>query len=96
MQILEIALARINSVSYIAEMQGGSDVLRLAGQALYGERWQMPLSRDLGVSDRMIRYWAAGSHDLPEEIADRLLGALRQRSVKVGDVIALIEQKLGR
>lgn len=71
-------------------------MLKLAGQALYGERWQKPLSRDLGVSDRMIRYWAAGSHDLPTDIADRLLAALRQRSVKVGDVIATIEQKLGR
>lgn len=77
-------------------MQGGSEVLRLAGQALYGERWQKPLSRDLGVTDRMVRYWAAGSHDLPTEIADRLLEALRQRRVKVGDVIAVIEQKLGR
>lgn len=77
-------------------MQGGSEVLKMAGQALYGERWQKPLSRDLGVSDRMIRYWAAGSHDLPSEVADRLLVALRNRSANVGDVIAVIEQKLGR
>lgn len=77
-------------------MKGGSQVLRLAGQALYGERWQAQLSRQLGVSDRMIRYWIAESHDLPTEVADRLLRALQSRSAEVDDAIVVIERELGR
>lgn len=35
--------------------------LETCGQALYGERWQSALARDLGVSDRTVRRWAAGA-----------------------------------
>ena len=34
--------------------------LARAGVALYGDRWQTALARDLGVSSRAVRYWASG------------------------------------
>lgn len=40
-------------------------LLREAGEALYGSRWQTEISRDLGVSDRTIRRWASGADDMP-------------------------------
>lgn len=48
------------------------------GQALYGERWQSALARDLGVSDRTMRRWAAGTHQQPDLRAE-LLAIVRQR-----------------
>lgn len=74
-------------------MQGGCEILRVAGQALYGERWQKPLSRDLGVSDRMVRYWAAGSHPSPADMSERLVAILRARGEMLNEIIALIERE---
>jgi hypothetical protein len=34
------------------------------GEALYGPRWQTDLSRDISVSDRTVRRWAAGTDDV--------------------------------
>jgi len=46
-----------------------SRLLRETGEALYGPRWQSELGRDLDVSDRTIRRWAAGVDDLPPGVA---------------------------
>lgn len=37
-----------------------SRLLIECGEALYGQQWQSALARDLGVSDRTVRRWAAG------------------------------------
>ncbi len=42
-----------------------SKLLADAGAALYGPRWQTDLARDLSVSDRTVRRWAAGTADVP-------------------------------
>lgn len=65
------------------------DLLRQVGEALYGPRWQSELARDLDISDRTVRRWAAGEADprhgvwtdLRRLIADRreMLGALAYR-----------------
>ena len=67
-----------------------SDVLRLVGEALYGQQWQTPLSRDLGVTDRTVRNWAAGG-PRPSDLVTRLLDLLRQRAGQMHDLISLIE-----
>lgn len=36
-----------------------------SGVALYGPRWQAELARELGVADRTIRRWVAGTSDVP-------------------------------
>lgn len=38
------------------------------GQALYGPHWVKPLASALGVSERTMRYWAAGEREPPPGI----------------------------
>lgn len=56
------------------------DELAQAGRALYGERWQSPLARALGMGDRHMRRLAAGETPVSPGIArdvTRLLGRRR-------------------
>ena len=45
-----------------------SHLLRQIGEALYGAGWQSDLSRDIGVSDRSVRRWLAGTDAVPEGV----------------------------
>ena len=67
------------------------DILRIADEALYGRQWQAPLSRDLGVTDRTVRNWAAGL-SRPDDLATRILPHLRARAGHLDLVIALAER----
>ena len=44
------------------------ELLRSAGEALYGASWRAPLARDLGVSDRTIQRWLRGEYHIPQAI----------------------------
>lgn len=68
-------------------------ILEWAGEALYGARWQSPLARDLGTTDRNLRYWVAGTHSAPPDIKDQLIALLRHRGEKLHGIIARIEQE---
>lgn len=57
-----------------------SRLLVEAGEALYGPRWQSDLARDLAVSDRTIRRWAAGATDLPSGVYTDLLRITQERA----------------
>ncbi len=61
--------------------------LRAAGEALYGARWQRPLARDLAVSERTMRYWAAGS-SVPGGVADDLRRLLTARRIVIDGLLA--------
>lgn len=74
-------------------MGEGEDILKIAGEALYGRQWQTPLSRDLQITDRTIRNWAAGI-GRPVDLVDRILPLLRARQRQLQHVIALAEQRL--
>lgn len=43
------------------------ELLRSAGEALYGASWRAPLARDLGVSDRTIQRWLRGENQIPAD-----------------------------
>lgn len=62
--------------------------LRRIGAILYGDRWQTDLARALGVADRTVRRWAAGTHPIPEGLKADLLKLLAQRSAEVGRALA--------
>lgn len=50
------------------------------GIALYGERWQTELARDLGFSDaRRIRQWLTGDRSVPDSIPSKLKDLLVRR-----------------
>lgn len=72
-----------------------TDILKLAGEALYGRQWQVPLARDLGVTDRTVRYWATGS-GRPADLADRLLPLLHHRAERFEQLISLVERHVNR
>ncbi|KXU30119.1 hypothetical protein A0J57_10630 [Sphingobium sp. 22B] len=76
-------------------MDEGEDILRVTGEALYGRQWQTPLSRDLHISDRTIRNWAAGI-GRPTDLVDRILPLLHARQGQLQHVIALAERLQNR
>lgn len=57
-----------------------SRILVEAGEALYGPRWQTDLARDLGVSDRTVRRWAAGTQEMPQGAYTDLLRLTQERA----------------
>lgn len=60
-------------------MKRDHDTLREAGEALYGNLWQVALSFDLNVSDRTMRRWAAGEFNIPDGIWADLSKLCRKR-----------------
>lgn len=68
-----------------------SKLLRDAGEALYGPRWQSDLARDLSVSDRTMRRWLAGADDLPAGVAADLWRLCEERAALVDDVIGRLK-----
>lgn len=71
-------------------MSGGTDLLRMTGEALYGARWQTPIAHDLGVTPRSVRHWCAMKHDCPDDIAERLLPLV----VKRGEALRQLAEAL--
>ncbi len=63
-----------------------SKLLRDAGEALYGPRWQSDLARDLHVSDRTVRRWIAGRAGMPAGIALDLLRLCDERAQALSDL----------
>lgn len=57
-----------------------SRLLHECGEALYGSLWQSALARDLGVSDRTMRRWCAGSADVPVGLYTDLLRLTQERA----------------
>lgn len=57
-----------------------SRILAETGEALYGPRWQTDLARALGVSDRTVRRWAAGTQAVPPGAYTDLLRLTQERA----------------
>lgn len=73
------------------------NLVRRAGRALHGDRWQVPLSRDLGVSDRTLRYWIDSTYAVPvAEVLPRLLEILQGRVDEVTIIAADIRDAIGK
>jgi hypothetical protein len=63
------------------------DELAAAGRALYGERWQTPLSHDLHVTDRTVRRWLVGGSQIPDGVESELREVLIRRVKEIGGMI---------
>lgn len=52
------------------------ELLKRVGTFIYGEEWQAPLARDIGVNERSMRRWVAGTDEIPRgvwrDLGDRL------------------------
>ena len=67
-------------------------LLREAGEALHGLAWMTPLAKDLGVTDRTVRRWAAGDFQIPAGVWPELRELLKARSL----VLASVRRRLPR
>ncbi|BBC70897.1 conserved hypothetical protein [Altererythrobacter sp. B11] len=74
----------------------GHELIRAVGESLYGDHWQRALARDVGVSDRLVRFWAAGDRDLPDTLPPRLLTLLQDRGHTLCNTTRLVEQFMNR
>lgn len=63
-------------------------LLTNAGHALYGERWQTDLARDLGLSDgRRIRQWLSGDRPIPAGVWQDVCRLLERRKILISEAI---------
>lgn len=60
------------------------DVLAKAGRAMYGDQWQSPLARALGINDRTVRRWASGESNVPQHMHSIILGLMDARIASIG------------
>lgn len=63
----------------------------MTGEALYGDRWQTPIARDLGVTSRTVRHWCAAKHECPSDITVRLLPLVEQRGEVLRHVLSALK-----
>lgn len=56
------------------------DLLRAAGELLYGAEWQSPLARDLEVAVRTLQRWAGGRYQLPASVWADIAALLEKRA----------------
>ena len=61
-------------------------LLRAAGEALYGPLWQSELARALGVADRTMRRWVAGTSPVPD-LSDDLGAMIRERRAALAGLL---------
>jgi hypothetical protein len=64
-----------------------SKLLRDAGEALYGPRWQTDLARDLQASEHLVRQWVSGVDDVPRKIELDLLRLCMERANAVNGIL---------
>jgi hypothetical protein len=86
--------SKASSENPVATAQVTPDELGDVGRLLYGERWQSPLAAALGINDRTIRYWLAGTNR-PEIKHVRALIALLERSRgEASDLIVHLRERM--
>lgn len=77
----------------------GPDELVIAGQALYGDRWQTDLSKALGLSDpRRIRQWLSDREKsnyrgIPEGIWKDVFKLLEERGKEIERTLAYLKSR---
>lgn len=70
-----------------------AQLLAKVGEALYGQRWALDLSRKLHVNLRNVRRWAAGEYDIPQTVWAEIEGICRSRHDTLIGVIASIRNR---
>jgi hypothetical protein len=62
------------------------------GEALYGPRWQTDLARDLEVSDRTMRRWAAEGGEVPAGVYVDLLRLTTERAARLDELSEMLKR----
>ncbi|EBP3998234.1 hypothetical protein S301_05945 [Salmonella enterica subsp. enterica] len=66
-----------------------TEKLMAVGKLVYGDNWQSPVSRDIGVDSRTIRYALKGEREI-NHLSSRLKEALEQKAEKLKSAIEII------
>ena len=64
------------------------DRLRMLGEALYGERWQNAVARDLGINSRQVHRWVSGQYEPHEGHVSDMLVVAQERRAEIEAAIA--------
>ncbi len=68
--------------------------LCLAGEALFGPRWQTDLARELKLSSpRRVRQWIKGERAIPLGIWPEICELLEKRKIQINQVITYLKDK---
>lgn len=72
-----------------------TELIRIAGERLYGARWQAPLADALEVNHRTVRRWASGD-DLPRAgVWPDLHRLLTERHAAIGELLPPVAALIG-
>lgn len=66
------------------------DVLAAVGRAALGHHWQVPLSEQINMSPRMVRYYA--KQGAPVRLRDELKRLLKEKAAEVERAAALLDR----
>lgn len=61
-------------------------LLREAGEALYGDRWRVPLAGALDVNERTVRRWEVEQSPIPDGVWIELKSLLAAHGKRVRDL----------
>ena len=67
-------------------------LLRTVGEALYGLRWQCAIARELGVNDRTVRRWVAGTETPRAQVWVDLIAIGETRQKQLGEALAALSK----
>ena len=65
-------------------------LLTQAGEALYGASWRAPLARDLGIDERTIRRWVAGTYPVPNGVTANLERIIADHAAELSRIVGEI------
>jgi hypothetical protein len=71
------------------------DLLRTIGEFFHGAEWMAPLGRDLGVNDRTMRRWVAGTEQVPNGVWNDIDTRLTIYSQALGTISADVKRVRG-
>jgi hypothetical protein len=70
-------------------------LLKIVGESIYGEEWQAPLSRDLGINERSMRRWVSGTEEIPRGVWSDLGNKLEIWHRALGSLVRDVKQTSG-
>ena len=82
----------MKSLAQELKTYSSADLLAECAKLLYGDRWQSALAEDLGVSDRTMRRWAAGTSAIPEDVMGEVLYHMKLRADDLNGTIEALDE----
>lgn len=69
------------------------DTLRTLAVAIYGERWQHAVARDLGLHQRQITRWVAGDYQPSAHHIEQLTSVAEAKAAQLTKAVAMARKR---